>query len=1147
MHGLRIVSFLVGIISAMLIAPLPCHAQRPGGSAGTRSNLGLGIADLPAGSAVKGVLVRGVAPGGDADVAGIRPNDIITVFNNTPVTSMRQLMSLASSQGAAGYTFSILRDGKTLTITIGMGGNRTAAGPSPTRPFLGLGIKDLPKEWGMQGVLVQEVLADFPADEAGMIPGDIVTELAGKSVLSQADFLENIAGLKIGDAYVMTVRRGGQFLKLNIAPAAAGGAAANAPASFKHRSTDFNVLKYAVIDPRTRVVTLLGSYDPKYATGTIPYYDLLKNAMATPYPSFSLEPTQATRAGIDAIDKKIGNDVARMYSDPDYCNTWTQRLLKLILNEPSLQLDRIRLIKRGAEIFKISELEMQKALAKSSGDTRVSDEEMMPITSKVLRGVGLADIADAMDFQAAGNALEACDRLGLKAEAEDLVAKFRAGQLTREQATVELETRVQAALQRGLGVPEAQIQSRTREVRDGRMGVRQLGQLTEKQLLVFLSDAYGLKLFNGWTLSHALLSRLYDVPLPQVTLDFRDVAAESVLGDFLYNADFMLKTICTSPGIQERVPGFLTEHEFYYAETRKKGMRIPAEVGVEIGHRLVPGEVKLRVAPNASLVAFDTAQVRIVGWLYAEPTGTRATAEVKQLLHTLVTDYANYLTDNYDNLARAFPQWHRLRETAKIIALARWAKTNNFRLVVDKAHDIRLAPPKTTTGFWQAFFTADQKEFSLTVIAEGGASFSQQEGEAWIKPTVNAEVVPDVLRQLAQSSSLAQQAAGAALDGNLEAARDLADKSARAMTGDFDHTELPSVEVPLTQEPAPAAALSNVALRDIDESLRKIENAKVTITKADAIQATAPTDAARMREMAQTRQEEAEQDLRNLRNALDIARKNPQRTGDVLVSLQSGSRVTPPSSAGTVAGSAPGVPIGPASVTADTGTGSMADSNDPAARRAKLVTNLAGLHDEMERVKKQFMRLNKQIQDDQKRYEEWEKVADEGMQKCGDVFYGLLMDFSAGRMSEYCENLIKIAKPGASTQVLDQLVRTKRFYDALDNTQSAKDVHDLYNSVGDASNMQELFESLRDGLNQILQSSPLKDLPVALNLKYWSYVFDAAYSYAQFQEAYYADIELRDNRFAQLKAFVSLRLYMDKLLAQIKADKEELSALPPDR
>jgi membrane-associated protease RseP (regulator of RpoE activity) len=1143
----QILMAVVVMLFVTLFTSLACQGQGRDRRTTSGPSLGIGIVDLPPGSSAQGVLVRTVAPGSLADVAGIKPNDIITFFNSTPVTSTRQFMLLVAGQGNNPYSLGILRDGTPRTLAVGAGGQGLAGGPSPMGPVLGIGSKDAPPEWGLKGALVQEVRPDLPADLAGLVPGDVITELAGKPVASQAELMQTIAGLKVGETYSVTIRRGNQDLKLDITPVAAGSASTTASASSKHRPTDFNVLKYAIIDPKTRVVTLVGRYDPKYATGTIPYYDLLKNALSNSYPSFSLEPTAATRAGIDTINKNIASDVARMFAEAGYANAWAIRLLKLILNDPALQVDRARFIKRGAAAFKISEQETWKALAKSAGDTRVSDEEMAPITAKVLRGLGLIAIADAMDLSTAGDALGAYARLGLKAEADDIVAKFHSGQMTREQATIELETRFQPALLRGLGVAENEIQWRVNQVRSGRMSVQQLQQFTIDQFTAFLTNTVGLKLFNGWAISNTLLSKLYNVPIPQVTLDFRDVAADSVLGDFLFRADFMLKTICTSPEIQERVAGFQTEQEYFYSEALKKGMRVPADVGVEAGHRLVPAEVKMRVAPDATLVAFDNAQVRIVGWLYNEPKGARATAQIKELLRGLVADYANYLTNNYDRLAQAFPEWHRLREAAKIIALARWAKTNNFRLVADQAYNIRLAPPKTTTGFWQAFFTADQQEFSMTVIAEGGASFNQQEGEAWIKPTVNTEVIPEVTRQLAESSVLARQAVDATINGNLEAARDLADKSALAMTGELDRTQLPSLNIPFPIEPAPAAALSNEALRDIDDNLRKIADAKVNMQKADTLQATAPVNAAKLREMAQAQQRDAEQNLRNLQNALDIAHKNPQRTSDMVVYLKSGARVTPPSSSGIIPGSAPGAPIGPAAPT-DIGTENTMNEKDVAAMRAKLLAHLEKLQNDLEGVKKQFALLNRSVQSDRAQYEEWEKEAEKGMQKCTDIAFGTLMELTAGQLKDKYEGLFETAKntPGTSPQELAKLERAMRYYRSLNNASSFKDLMALADSAEDIKTKQEFFEVLRDGLNQVMGmikwKGPVPPPPV-LALKLGTYIADLSYSYTQLYLTYDAGKQLKANQDAQLRAFVSLRQYMDKLLTQIAEDKQKLATL----
>ncbi|HEX2986579.1 MAG TPA: hypothetical protein VHS06_00160 [Chloroflexota bacterium] len=103
---------------------------------------------------------------------------------------------------------------------------------------------------------------------------------------------------------------------------------------------DVNTLRYALIDARTRAVTFIGYYDPAYATGPIPYADILKDTLDNPYPSFSIEPTQQ-QAQLERVDKMITADIARM-SDPEYCNQWGQKLVNLLLNDASLPADSER-------------------------------------------------------------------------------------------------------------------------------------------------------------------------------------------------------------------------------------------------------------------------------------------------------------------------------------------------------------------------------------------------------------------------------------------------------------------------------------------------------------------------------------------------------------------------------------------------------------------------------------------------------------------------------------------------------------------------------------------------------------------------------------------------------------------------------------
>jgi hypothetical protein len=104
----------------------------------------------------------------------------------------------------------------------------------------------------------------------------------------------------------------------------------------------------------------------------------------------------------------------------------------------------------------------------------------------------------------------------------------------------------------------------------------------------------------------------------------------------------------------------------------------------------------------------------------------------------------------------------------------------------------------------------------------------------------------------------------------------------------------------------------------------------------------------------------------------------------------------------------------------------------------------------------------------------------------------------------------------------------------------------LADSADDIKTKQEFFEVLRDGLNQIAGmikwKGPVPPPPV-LALKIGTYVVDLSYSYTQLYFTYDASKQLKANQDLQLRAFVSMRQYMDKLLAQIAEDKEKLKSL----
>lgn len=151
-----------------------------------------------------GVEVMRVAPGGPADEAGIRPQDILIELEGKPLYSIRRLQWLVSrAQTGEELTLKYIREKQVETAKVRIDSRGRWTPPRRhhkkfpfLRPdtYLGVGLQnmgdDLRRIFGApedSGVLIAEVFSNSPAAEAGLAAGDVIVKMDRKRIRGISD------------------------------------------------------------------------------------------------------------------------------------------------------------------------------------------------------------------------------------------------------------------------------------------------------------------------------------------------------------------------------------------------------------------------------------------------------------------------------------------------------------------------------------------------------------------------------------------------------------------------------------------------------------------------------------------------------------------------------------------------------------------------------------------------------------------------------------------------------------------------------------------------------------------------------------------------------------------------------------------------
>ncbi|MGC8759068.1 MAG: Do family serine endopeptidase [Bryobacteraceae bacterium] len=180
-----------------------------------------------------GVIIESVAPGGPAERAGLKADDVILTLNGQPVKDGNDLVTRISEMPVGSEAVLELdRGGKRMTLKVpieerdkvfkedlaALGGRREMVdsedkGAESSARF-GIGIRPLTEERRKQlgftepgGVEVTVVEEDSFAEDIGMRVGDIIVSINRQPVASFEDVKRIQSGLKRGDAVAFKVMR----------------------------------------------------------------------------------------------------------------------------------------------------------------------------------------------------------------------------------------------------------------------------------------------------------------------------------------------------------------------------------------------------------------------------------------------------------------------------------------------------------------------------------------------------------------------------------------------------------------------------------------------------------------------------------------------------------------------------------------------------------------------------------------------------------------------------------------------------------------------------------------------------------------------------------------------------------------------------
>jgi predicted metalloprotease with PDZ domain len=179
----------------------------------------LGIEMSQTSGTVKGVLIENVIDGSAAEKAGIKAQDIITVFNGNAVAKPVDIYNLVlANKVGDSIKVTVSRNDQNIELTVTLGSIKDVMPNIVTNekdfPYIGIEISQTTGD--IKGILINNVITQSPAEKAGLKTQDIITAYNGEAVNNPFELYNKVLGSKIGDIVKITINRNGQSQEISL-------------------------------------------------------------------------------------------------------------------------------------------------------------------------------------------------------------------------------------------------------------------------------------------------------------------------------------------------------------------------------------------------------------------------------------------------------------------------------------------------------------------------------------------------------------------------------------------------------------------------------------------------------------------------------------------------------------------------------------------------------------------------------------------------------------------------------------------------------------------------------------------------------------------------------------------------------------------